>query len=206
MSEVCWLVAERRKEGGPRRCKYIQVTGVNMPELCGSTLGAAEASLQKKGIKVLSWLGWEWRAHWKKGRCWDSNVGCSSSMEYRYESAVDSMKVSLVDDGSESSRDLGFHRPSITKRSHQKRNGELRISRPHGLRLAIEDYPYVVVGLEIWNALNMWVRDYVSLYYSEDDAVQQDTELQTWWKEVVEKGHGDLKAAQWPKRKLRIAG
>jgi len=73
------------------------------------------------------------------------------------------------------------------------------ISAPHGLRLAIEDYPYVVVGLEIWNALNMWVRDYVSLYYSEDDAVQQDTELQTWWKEVVEKGHGDLKAAQWPK-------
>ncbi|KAK7381793.1 hypothetical protein VNO80_00340 [Phaseolus coccineus] len=75
------------------------------------------------------------------------------------------------------------------------------ISAPHGLSLAIEDYPYAVDGLEIWNALKMWVREYVSLYYSEGDAVQQDTELQTWWKEVVEKGHGDLKAEQWPKMK-----
>lgn len=25
----------------------------------------------------------------------------------------------------------------------------------------------------------------------------KDTEVQTWWKEVVEKGHGDLKDKQW---------
>ncbi|KAK7381792.1 hypothetical protein VNO80_00339 [Phaseolus coccineus] len=72
-------------------------------------------------------------------------------------------------------------------------------SAPHGLSLAIKDYPYAVDGLEIWNAIKSWVQKYVSLYYSKDDAVQQDTELQAWWKEVQEKGHPDLKDAQWPK-------
>ncbi|AES95304.2 seed linoleate 9S-lipoxygenase [Medicago truncatula] len=70
-------------------------------------------------------------------------------------------------------------------------------SSPHGLRLVIEDYPYAVDGLEIWDAIKSWVQDYVSLYYPNDEAVQKDTELQTWWKEVVEKGHGDLKDKPW---------
>jgi linoleate 9S-lipoxygenase len=61
----------------------------------------------------------------------------------------------------------------------------------------IEDYPYAVDGLEIWDAIKSWVQDYVSLYYPTDEAVQKDTELQTWWKEVVEKGHGDLKDKPW---------
>ncbi|KAL9304336.1 hypothetical protein ACSQ67_021599 [Phaseolus vulgaris] len=75
------------------------------------------------------------------------------------------------------------------------------VSAPHGLSLAIKDYPYAVDGLEIWDGIKSWVQEYVSLYYSEDDAVQQDTELQKWWKEVVEKGHGDLKDAKWPEMK-----
>ncbi|KOM30096.1 hypothetical protein LR48_Vigan878s001400 [Vigna angularis] len=66
------------------------------------------------------------------------------------------------------------------------------------LKLVIEDYPYAVDGLEIWNATKLWVQDYVALYYSDDQAIQGDAELQAWWKEVVEKGHGDLKA-QWSK-------
>jgi linoleate 9S-lipoxygenase len=70
-------------------------------------------------------------------------------------------------------------------------------SSPHGVRLAIEDYPYAVDGLEIWDAIKAWVEDYVSLYYPTDDAVQKDTEIQTWWKEAVEKGHGDLKDKPW---------
>ncbi|XP_045790608.1 seed linoleate 9S-lipoxygenase-like [Trifolium pratense] len=70
-------------------------------------------------------------------------------------------------------------------------------SSPHGLRLAIEDYPYAVDGLEIWDAIKAWVEDYVSLYYPTDEAVQKDTEIQTWWKEAVEKGHGDLKDKPW---------
>ncbi|CAJ1950897.1 unnamed protein product [Sphenostylis stenocarpa] len=70
-------------------------------------------------------------------------------------------------------------------------------SAPHGLRLLIEDYPYAVDGLEIWDAIKSWVQEYVSLYYPTDAAVKQDTELQAWWKEVVEKGHGDLKDKPW---------
>ncbi|RDX78494.1 Seed linoleate 9S-lipoxygenase, partial [Mucuna pruriens] len=70
-------------------------------------------------------------------------------------------------------------------------------SAPHGLRLVIDDYPYAVDGLEIWGAIKTWVQEYVSLYYPTDVAIQQDTELQEWWKEVVEKGHGDLKDKSW---------
>ncbi|WJX55911.1 Lox2p [Trifolium repens] len=70
-------------------------------------------------------------------------------------------------------------------------------SSPHGVRLVIEDYPYAVDGLEIWDAIKTWVQDYVSLYYPTDEVVQKDIELQTWWKEVVEKGHGDLKDKTW---------
>ncbi|XP_057455132.1 seed linoleate 9S-lipoxygenase-like [Lotus japonicus] len=70
-------------------------------------------------------------------------------------------------------------------------------SAPHGLRLAVEDYPYAVDGLEIWDAIKKWVQEYVSLYYPTDDAVQKDTELQTWWKEVVQRGHADLKDKPW---------
>ncbi|KAG5016113.1 hypothetical protein JHK85_022249 [Glycine max] len=72
---------------------------------------------------------------------------------------------------------------------------------PHGLRLMIKDYPYAVDGLEIWDAIKTWVQEYVNLYYSNDKAVEEDTELQAWWKEVVEKGHGDLKDNEWPKMK-----
>ncbi|KAI4355473.1 hypothetical protein L6164_004245 [Bauhinia variegata] len=68
---------------------------------------------------------------------------------------------------------------------------------PHGLRLVIEDYPFAVDGLEIWNAIKTWVHDYVSFYYKTDEVVQQDTELQCWWKEIVEVGHGDKKDEPW---------
>ncbi|XP_020218680.1 linoleate 9S-lipoxygenase 1 [Cajanus cajan] len=70
-------------------------------------------------------------------------------------------------------------------------------SSPNGLRLVIEDYPYAVDGLEIWSAIKTWVQDYVSVYYVTDDAVKKDSELQAWWKEAVEKGHGDLKDKPW---------
>jgi len=61
----------------------------------------------------------------------------------------------------------------------------------------IEDYPYAADGLEIWDAIKTWVKDYVSLYYPTDASLKQDNELQAWWKEVVEKGHGDLKDKPW---------
>ncbi|KAJ0734422.1 putative linoleate 13S-lipoxygenase [Helianthus annuus] len=70
-------------------------------------------------------------------------------------------------------------------------------SSPHGLRLTIEDYPYAVDGLEIWSAIKTWVDDYCRFYYKTDDMVKNDTELQSWWKELREEGHGDLKDELW---------
>ncbi|XP_047951982.1 probable linoleate 9S-lipoxygenase 5 [Salvia hispanica] len=75
---------------------------------------------------------------------------------------------------------------------------------PHGIRLVMEDYPYAVDGLQIWSAINTWVDDYCNLYYPSDEAVVDDTELQSWWKELREEGHGDKKDAPWwPKMQTR---
>lgn len=49
---------------------------------------------------------------------------------------------------------------------------------PNDLRIVIKDYPYAVDGLEIWFAIEKWVRDYCSFYYKTDEVVQQDPELQ----------------------------
>ncbi|KAI4355474.1 hypothetical protein L6164_004246 [Bauhinia variegata] len=68
---------------------------------------------------------------------------------------------------------------------------------PNGLRLVVEDYPYAVDGLEIWDAIKTWVQDYCSYYYKTDEIVAQDSELQAWWKEIVEVGHGDKKNEPW---------
>ncbi|XP_050274142.1 probable linoleate 9S-lipoxygenase 5 isoform X3 [Quercus robur] len=75
---------------------------------------------------------------------------------------------------------------------------------PHGLRLVLEDYPYAVDGLEIWSAINSWVKDYCSYYYETDSVVQKDAELQSWWRELREQGHGDKKdESWWPKMQTR---
>ncbi|RZC75134.1 hypothetical protein C5167_050618 [Papaver somniferum] len=70
-------------------------------------------------------------------------------------------------------------------------------SKPHGLRLLIEDYPYAVDGLEIWSAIEKWVYEYCSFYYPTDDLIQGDTELQSWWEDLRTKGHSDLKDEPW---------
>ncbi|KAI9102928.1 hypothetical protein K1719_023367 [Acacia pycnantha] len=36
---------------------------------------------------------------------------------------------------------------------------------PNGIRLVIEDYPYVVDGLDVYFAIYTWVQDYISFYY-----------------------------------------
>nr|AHX56188.1 lipoxygenase [Diospyros kaki] len=86
-----------------------------------------------------------------------------------------------------------------------KRGVAVRDSRqPYGLRLLIEDYPYAVDGLEIWSAIETWVREYCSFYYSTDESVQGDSELQLWWIELRNEGHGDKKdEAWWPEMQGR---
>ncbi|KAL8155562.1 putative linoleate 9S-lipoxygenase 5 [Apium graveolens] len=68
---------------------------------------------------------------------------------------------------------------------------------PEGVRLLIDDYPYAVDALKVWSAIKSWVTDYCSLYYKTDEVVQNDTELQSWWKEIREVGHGDKKDEPW---------
>ncbi|KAJ9182091.1 hypothetical protein P3X46_006120 [Hevea brasiliensis] len=70
-------------------------------------------------------------------------------------------------------------------------------TQPHGLRLLIEDYPYAVDGLEIWSAINTWVEEYCAFYYPENEIVQNDNELQSWWTEIRNEGHGDKKDEPW---------
>ncbi|KAL2942072.1 putative linoleate 9S-lipoxygenase 5, partial [Bienertia sinuspersici] len=72
----------------------------------------------------------------------------------------------------------------------------------NGYKLLIEDYPYAVDGLEIWSAIETWVKTYCSFYYKSDDMVANDPELQSWWTEIREVGHGDKKdETWWPKMK-----
>ncbi|XVE63009.1 hypothetical protein DITRI_Ditri06bG0165300 [Diplodiscus trichospermus] len=68
---------------------------------------------------------------------------------------------------------------------------------PNGLSLMIKDYPYAVDGLKIWFAIEEWVKNYCSFYYETNAMVQQGKELQAWWKELREEGHGDLKDEPW---------
>ncbi|MDJ0801084.1 MAG: lipoxygenase family protein [Calothrix sp. MO_167.B12] len=41
-------------------------------------------------------------------------------------------------------------------------------------------YPYRDDALLIWDAINQWVSDYLSIYYQTDEDVQNDTYLQAW--------------------------
>ena len=54
------------------------------------------------------------------------------------------------------------------------------------------DYPYAMDGLEIWSCIVSWVKEYLSLYYENDDAVKFDIELQAWWSEIRNVGHGEF--------------
>ncbi|KAF0913156.1 hypothetical protein E2562_020284 [Oryza meyeriana var. granulata] len=68
---------------------------------------------------------------------------------------------------------------------------------PYNVRLLIKDYPYAVDGLVIWWAIERWVGEYLAIYYPNDRVLRGDEELQAWWKEVREVGHGDLNDRDW---------
>ncbi|CAD6260741.1 unnamed protein product [Miscanthus lutarioriparius] len=70
-------------------------------------------------------------------------------------------------------------------------------TRPHGLRLLIEDYPYATDGLLLWDAITRWCDAYVAMNYPSDESVQGDTELQSWYREAVQTGHADKRDAPW---------
>eukprot|EP00850_Spirogloea_muscicola_P008462 SM000045S16207 [mRNA] locus=s45:274498:280416:- [translate_table: standard] len=66
----------------------------------------------------------------------------------------------------------------------------------------VEDYPYRDDGMDVWHAIETYVREYVALYYGNDPAVAKkniadDYELQAFWQDV-QRGHAD-KITGWPK-------
>ncbi|KAK9157038.1 hypothetical protein Scep_003612 [Stephania cephalantha] len=67
----------------------------------------------------------------------------------------------------------------------------------HGLKLAIQDYPFANDGLILWDAIREWVSDYVNHYYPHTSTIEDDKELQAWWTEVRTVGHGDKKDEPW---------
>ncbi|XP_071725184.1 linoleate 13S-lipoxygenase 2-1, chloroplastic-like [Rutidosis leptorrhynchoides] len=70
---------------------------------------------------------------------------------------------------------------------------------PHGLKLAIEDYPFANDGLLLWDAIKEWVTNYVNHYYPDPSHIASDKELQSWWTEIRTVGHGDKKDSPgWP--------
>ncbi|XP_058094148.1 linoleate 9S-lipoxygenase A-like [Magnolia sinica] len=68
---------------------------------------------------------------------------------------------------------------------------------PSGVRLLFEDYPYGADGLDIWTTIKTWVSDYCSIYYTDDATVSSDIEIQAWWNEIRQVGHGDKRNEGW---------
>nr|GMD12287.1 linoleate 9S-lipoxygenase 5, chloroplastic-like [Ipomoea batatas] len=68
---------------------------------------------------------------------------------------------------------------------------------PAGVQLVIEDYPYGADGLEIWVAIKTWVADFCSHFYHDDESLKSDNEIQEWWSEIRNIGHGDKSTETW---------
>ncbi|XP_062849268.1 polyunsaturated fatty acid 5-lipoxygenase-like [Trichomycterus rosablanca] len=56
----------------------------------------------------------------------------------------------------------------------------------------LKNYYYRDHALMLWDAIHNFVSSMVSLYYKSDQEVAQDSELQAWIKDVVEKGFADV--------------
>jgi arachidonate 15-lipoxygenase len=59
-------------------------------------------------------------------------------------------------------------------------------------RDALPDYPYRDDALLIWNAIQDWVSQYLGVFYTTDQAVEQDTELQEWITELLSPAGGQM--------------
>ncbi|KAK1589223.1 hypothetical protein Q3G72_031685 [Acer saccharum] len=70
-------------------------------------------------------------------------------------------------------------------------------SAPHGLKLTIEDHPFANDGLVLWDSMKEWFTDYVNHYYPNPSLIKSDKELQAWWSEIRNVGHGDKKDEPW---------
>ncbi|KAK6259685.1 hypothetical protein SCA6_014159 [Theobroma cacao] len=68
-----------------------------------------------------------------------------------------------------------------------------KVTFPAGVKLLLEDYPYAKDGVEIWDAIETWVKAYCQIFYENDDSVRDDEEIRDWWEEIRGVGHVDQK-------------
>jgi arachidonate 15-lipoxygenase len=57
----------------------------------------------------------------------------------------------------------------------------------------LPDYPYRDDALLLWQATETYVKDYLSLYYTSDADVNEDTELQAWVRKLMSPEGGGIK-------------
>lgn len=63
--------------------------------------------------------------------------------------------------------------------------------------MLFQDYPYGLDGLDIWVAIKTWVQDFCDIFYKDDDSVRSDVEIQAWWSDIRNVGHGDKRYETW---------
>ncbi|XVF32054.1 hypothetical protein REPUB_Repub17cG0048800 [Reevesia pubescens] len=68
---------------------------------------------------------------------------------------------------------------------------------PTGALILFKDYPYGLDGLDVWLAIKTWVEDFCDLFYEDDESVKSDIEIQSWWSEIRNVGHGDKRNETW---------
>jgi arachidonate 15-lipoxygenase len=54
----------------------------------------------------------------------------------------------------------------------------------------LPDYPYRDDALLVWDAISIWVKSYLSIYYFNDNDVIRDSELQSWAQEIISDNGG----------------
>ncbi|OMO86805.1 Lipoxygenase [Corchorus capsularis] len=65
-------------------------------------------------------------------------------------------------------------------------------------KFVLKNYPYARDGMEIWKAIETWVSAYCNIFYKNNESVENDAEIQAWWSEIREEGHGDQKEGWYP--------
>ncbi|XP_078389979.1 arachidonate 12-lipoxygenase, 12S-type [Cetorhinus maximus] len=62
----------------------------------------------------------------------------------------------------------------------------------------LKEYYYQEDGLQLWSAINKYVKGITGLYYNSDQEVLEDTELQAWLKDLVQEGFQELPGVELP--------
>jgi arachidonate 15-lipoxygenase len=91
------------------------------------------------------------------------------------KNTIDSLFAATIDN-SRVLAAIGLQRYSFNNAMLPKQLQQRGVDDPNLLPV----YPYRDDGLLVWNAIHAWVSDYLSLYYTSDQAIQNDAALQSW--------------------------